>query len=142
MGTRVAVMSRGTLEQVGTPAEVYARPASVFVAQFIGTPPMNILPAGLIEPGEMLVGVRPEHVQIASDSSVRASVAIVEQLGHETLVHCRVGETRVVIRQSAEDHAPAVGDDIGIVIPPSARHRFDPRTTRRIDDGHPGGGAQ
>ena len=53
MGTRVAVMSRGHLEQVGTPQEVYAKPATVFVAQFIGTPPMNVLPAGLLERGDV-----------------------------------------------------------------------------------------
>ena len=54
MGAHVAVMSRGRIEQVGTPQEVYARPATVFVAQFIGTPPMNIFPPGMVEPGDTL----------------------------------------------------------------------------------------
>jgi multiple sugar transport system ATP-binding protein len=131
MGTRVAVMSRGTLEQVGTPAEVYARPASVFVAQFIGTPPMNIFPAGSIETSPLLVGVRPEHVGFDPASSLRATVALVEHLGHETLVHLRVNGTKIVSRLDAEDPAPANNDDVGLVL--SRRHYFDPVTTRRLD---------
>jgi multiple sugar transport system ATP-binding protein len=79
MGTRVAVMNRGRIEQVGTPAEVYARPASVFVAEVIGTPPMNVLPAGLADGpgagGTQRVGIRPEHVVVdprAGGRSLRA----------------------------------------------------------------------
>ena len=138
MGTRVAVMSRGTLEQVGTPAEVYARPASVFVAQFIGTPPMNVLPAGVFEPGDVLVGVRPEHLVLDASSPVRATVTLVEHLGHETLVHARVGDGAsapvVVLRGPAEVPAPGIGDDIGLTAPPEHRHRFDAGTGKRLED--------
>ncbi len=133
MGTHVAVMSRGTLEQVGTPAEVYARPASVFVAQFIGTPPMNVLPMGTVGPGDALVGVRPEHVGIDQHAALRARVTLVEHLGHETLVHCRVGETPVAVRLDASEPAPAVGDDVGLDLPARHRHHFDPVTGRRRD---------
>ena len=70
MGTRVAVMSRGQLQQIGTPQEVYARPETVFVATFIGTPPMNVMPAGLFERGDLLVGVRPEHLRIVSEGGL------------------------------------------------------------------------
>ena len=133
MGSHVAVMSRGTLEQVGTPAEVYARPASVFVAQFIGTPPMNILPAGLVEPSAVLVGVRPEHVVIDPASATRALVLLVEHLGHETLVHARIGDVAVVIRMPAGLATPLHDDEIGITVPHEHRHRFDVATTRRID---------
>ncbi len=62
MGSRIAVMADGVLQQVGTPQEVYDKPGTVFVATFLGTPPMNIFPAGSLEPGNHLVGVRPEHL--------------------------------------------------------------------------------
>jgi len=133
MGSRVAVMSRGRIEQVGTPQEVYARPASTFVAQFIGMPPMNVLPAGVLEPGPALVGVRPEHLSIDAASPVRAVVTLVEQLGHEALVVARVGETRVVVRLAAGAPAPAVDDEVGLLAPVEHRHRFDPVTQRRLD---------
>ena len=64
MGTHVAVMNRGQLQQIGTPQQVYARPETVFVARFIGTPPMNVMPAGLFERSDVLVGVRPEHLAL------------------------------------------------------------------------------
>jgi multiple sugar transport system ATP-binding protein len=137
MGTHVAVMNSGHIEQVGTPAEVYARPATVFVAQFIGTPPMNILPAGLVEPGDRLVGIRPEHVQIDPASGVRAHVDLVELLGHETLVHGRIGETKMVLRMGAEQAAPSVGDEIGVGVPGEHRHRFDAATGQRLDQVSP-----
>ncbi|MFN8021551.1 MAG: ABC transporter ATP-binding protein [Acidimicrobiales bacterium] len=139
MGSHVAVMSRGRVEQVGTPQEVYARPASVFVAQFIGTPPMNVLPAGVAEPGELLVGVRPEHVVLGGpgdSGALRGTVALVEHLGHETLVHVRLGETPLIARVDAggaDGAIPAVGDTVGVTLPAEHRHRFDPATTRRVD---------
>jgi hypothetical protein len=61
---------------------VYARPASVFVAQFIGTPPMNIFPPGMVESSADIVGVRPEHIDLDPMSSLRGAVTLVEQLGH------------------------------------------------------------
>jgi multiple sugar transport system ATP-binding protein len=143
MGTRVAVMSRGTLEQVGTPQEVYARPATVFVARFIGTPPMNVLPAGVVEPGEHLVGVRPEHFVLDDASSLRVVVDVVERLGHETIVSCRVpGEAgpgdelttrRVTVRLEADDPTPEVGSEVGLSAEERHRHRFDAVTQRRIE---------
>src|SRR5438552_1038870 len=62
MGSRIAVLENGSLQQIGAPQEVYERPANVFVAQFIGSPPMNILPAGALGPASVVVGVRPEHL--------------------------------------------------------------------------------
>jgi multiple sugar transport system ATP-binding protein len=133
MGVHVAVMSRGHLEQVGTPQEVYARPETVFVAQFIGTPPMNIFPPGLVEPGQAYVGARPEHVVFDDSSALRAQVGLVEQLGHEALVNCHVGETRVIVRLSASGVVHLAGTDVGLTVPEQHRHRFDATSRRRID---------
>ncbi len=138
MGTRVAVMHSGRLEQVGTPAEVYARPASVFVAGFIGTPPMNVLPAGVADGPDdersLQVGIRPEHVVVDDAAPLRGTVSLVEQLGHEVLVYCQVGDTRVVVRSAADgDPVARVGDEVGLRLPAEHRHHFDPATGRRVD---------
>jgi ABC-type sugar transport system ATPase subunit len=133
MGTRIAVMSRGHIEQIGTPQEVYDKPASVFVAQFVGMPPMNIFPAGSMESGEHLVGVRPESLKIVADGSLAMTVTLVEQLGYEVLVTGQVGESKVVVRDSAEASVPNIGDVVGLDAAPSVRHRFDATTLRRIE---------
>ncbi len=140
MGSHVAVMSRGRIEQIGSPQEVYARPASVFVAQFIGTPPMNVLPAGSLEPGELLVGVRPEHLELDPTSPFRVVVDVVEHLGHETLLNCHLtgaqlsdSAARVMVRLDAEADTPSIGDDVGLTASQRHRHRFDPVTTKRVD---------
>jgi ABC-type sugar transport system ATPase subunit len=134
MGTRVAVMNRGQLQQIGTPQQVYARPETVFVATFIGTPPMNVMPAGLFERSDVLVGVRPEHLEISSNGGGLAmTVRMVEQLGHETLLIGEAGGTRIVVRQGAEANVPDLGAQIRVDATESHRHRFDPVTERRID---------
>ena len=137
MGTRVAVMNRGRIEQVGTPAEVYARPASVFVAEFIGTPPMNVLPPGLADGpgagGHPRAGCRPEHVVVDPDGPVRATVTLVEQLGHEVLVYCQAGDTRIVVRQPADEVHARLGDEVGLHLPVEHRHHFDPTTGLAVD---------
>ena len=133
MGTRVAVMSNGQLQQIGTPQEVYAKPETVFVARFIGTPPMNVMPPGLFERSDVLVGVRPEHLEIASNGGVPVTVRMVEQLGHETLLIGDAAGTRIVVRRDAEADVPAIGAEIHIEATEAHRHRFDPLTERRID---------
>jgi ABC-type sugar transport system ATPase subunit len=132
MGTRIAVMSRGHLEQVGTPQEVYDKPSSVFVAQFVGMPPMNILPAGSLEAGTHLVGVRPEHLRISPDHPLSLQVQLVEQLGHEVHITGSVGDRRVVIRQEAGPATPAVGSVVQVGAAAHVRHRFDAVTEQRI----------
>jgi ABC-type sugar transport system ATPase subunit len=134
MGTRVAVMSRGHLQQIGTPHEVYAKPETVFVATFIGTPPMNVMPAGLFERSDALVGVRPEHLELSANGGVPATVRMVEQLGHETLVICDAAGTRIVVRQDAEAPVPEIGEDVNLTAAEAYRHRFDPATERRITE--------
>jgi ABC-type sugar transport system ATPase subunit len=134
MGTRVAVMSRGQLQQIGTPQEVYAKPETVFVATFIGTPPMNVMPPGLFERGGTMVGVRPEHLRITTDGQgLSATVRMVEHLGHETLLICDATGTRVVVRQDADEAVPAIDAEIHLDANEAHRHRFDPVTERRIN---------
>jgi ABC-type sugar transport system ATPase subunit len=133
MGTRVAVMSRGHLQQIGTPQQVYAKPETVFVARFIGTPPMNVMPAGLFERSDALVGVRAEHLRISSNGGLPATVRMVEQLGHETLWICDASGTRIVVRQDADAAVPEIGSEIKLEASEAHLHRFDPLTERRVD---------
>jgi len=125
LGARIAVLDRGRVQQVATPRELYERPANAFVAGFIGSPPMSLLPATAAAEGEQLiltiagqplrvealsrvasqasrvrtVGVRPEAWELAADGAgLDARVEHVEFLGHETLVHAAVGDQRLVVR--------------------------------------------
>ncbi len=137
MGTRVAVMSQGVVQQVGTPHDVYHRPATVFVAEFVGTPPMNVFPVGAFEPGGHRVGVRPERLRLVADGPVRATVVLIERLGHDVIVTCQLptGE-RVLVRHDVEtDDAVDLGDEVCLDADLAHRHRFDGVTGRRIGDG-------
>jgi ABC-type sugar transport system ATPase subunit len=104
MGDRIAVMRDGVLQQIGTPEQVYTQPANTFVATFIGSPAMNLLPAPVLGLGadSLLAGFRPEHVKLESvrNGSVgfEAEVEVVEYLGDEQLAHLRLGEFSLVAK--------------------------------------------
>src|SRR5579863_2728191 len=109
MGDRIAVMRKGVLQQIGTPEEVYTRPANTFVATFIGSPAMNLLPAAVLGVGadSQLAGFRPEHVHLgsASNGSVgfQAEIEVVEYLGDERLAHLRLGERSLVAKVAVDE---------------------------------------
>ena len=108
MGDRIAVMNKGELQQLGTPEELYERPANTFVAQFIGSPAMNMLPSAVLGVGGtgQLAGFRPEHVRLgngrAGAHSYDASVEVVEYLGDEQLAHLRLGDHEIVVKLPVE----------------------------------------
>jgi len=163
MGDRMAVMSKGELQQVGTPLEVYEQPANLFVASFIGTPPMNFVPATLTDGGatvtasgfkmpvpepfraaaagregaKAVLGIRPENVREASRDGggetvrVTAKVAFVEPLGHEVIVHGRVGDELIVAKVDPH-RSPQIGSTIDLVIEAGAAHLFDAATEKRL----------
>jgi multiple sugar transport system ATP-binding protein len=103
MGSRIVVMNEGRIQQVAPPLEVYERPANQFVATFIGTPPMNIFPAGSFG-FERTVGLRPEHISLLSADCGNAEYALdgtvdfTEPLGPETLVHVLSAGTAAIVR--------------------------------------------
>jgi multiple sugar transport system ATP-binding protein len=163
MGHRIAVMRDGKLQQVGTPLEVYEQPENLFVASFIGTPPMNFVPATLADGGaalaasgfrlpvperrraatagadgkKVVIGVRPENIRDAGwtgsgpTAKLAGTVEFVEPLGHEAIVHARVGEDLLVAK--TEPHrAPQMGDPIELVIELDAVQLFDAATERRL----------
>jgi ABC-type sugar transport system ATPase subunit len=124
LGDRIAVMSDGRLEQVGTPEELYERPANVFVGGFIGSPAMSFLPA---QDG-VVVGVRPEHVRPWAEGLVGpydGRVAFVEALGRETLVGVDTDGARLVA--AVEGRADyAVGEPIKVGLVAEGMRRFGP----------------
>ena len=132
MGTRVAVLSDGRLQQLGTPQEVYERPATAFVAQFIGTPPMNLLAPGLLGSDHVRVGIRPEHLELRAGGRLQATVRQVEHLGHEVLLIADTGGHRVVARLDPTAFVPAVGDPVAFDAEPGRLHHFDSASGERV----------
>jgi multiple sugar transport system ATP-binding protein len=99
LGTRIVVMKDGIVQQVDSPQMLYDHPCNQFVAGFIGTPPMNLFPAGTLSPSH-IVGVRPEHITLSpadTADAVTATVDFIEPLGSETLVHLHYGEGRLPV---------------------------------------------
>jgi ABC-type sugar transport system ATPase subunit len=138
MGDRIAVMSGGVIKQLGTPKEVYENPKNVFVASFVGSPAMNIVPAPAIEAGGsgLLAGFRPEHVELGTGGgdAVRFSgrVESVEYLGEEQLVHVLIGGTPVVAKIPTEQSVGA-GDEQTFAIPRSRLFLFDAQSEERVN---------
>ena len=157
MADRIAVMSEGRLQQVGPPQAVYDRPHNLFVARFIGSPPMNTVPGTVVrtasrhrrassggqtidvEPAtteplaegtSVVIGVRPEHLVVDPDGQAKAEVRAVEWLGHERLVICDLAGDQITVRQSSGDEPVSPGD----VLPALRRRR--PRAPVR--PGHDG----
>ncbi len=130
LAERMIVMNAGKMEQFGTPEEVYSRPATTFVASFIGSPPMNLLknaPGG--RPGTIL-GIRPEHLDVG-DTGWTLQVETVELLGAERLVHARLGDEMLIIRTHEDQGAPAIGSTIRAQPREDRMHWFDAETGQR-----------
>jgi len=163
MGARVAVLRQGTLEQVGSPLELYRRPANRFVATFLGSPAMNLWPgavdgsstkaagvevaldaargAALAAAGPFDVGVRPEDVSLAASPGpgrAPARVVVVEPMGNETIAVLDAGGTRVVARGPA-DLAAHPGATLWFSVAPDRVLFFESATGRRVDGARPDG---
>ena len=141
MGHRIAVMNAGRLQQVGTPLEVYDRPANVFVAQFIGTPPMNFFRAEALPfqipraSAGTLVGIRPENIVEPgrpAAAKMTASVDLVELVGHEAVVHLRHGDTPFIATFDAHN-APRNGEKIEVGVEVDRLHLFDAKSEKRLE---------
>jgi sn-glycerol 3-phosphate transport system ATP-binding protein len=142
MADRIIVMNGGIAEQVGTPLQVYQKPASVFVGSFIGSPPMNFLSVerlrenGLLKAvaetadpskGAVTVGVRPEHLAFCgeADAVLSGEVVIAEALGAETLIHLRLDDgERMIARIPASEAIPEKGARLHLTCAVSDLHYF------------------
>jgi multiple sugar transport system ATP-binding protein len=159
MGQRVAVLRDGRLQQCGPPRELYNHPVNVFVAGFIGSPAMNLLPARLngdgvidlcgvtvplarelvagTDHGEVVIGLRPESLEINGSEGIEAEVEVVEELGADAYAFCvaRSGaaETRLIARTDWR-HPPERGTRVTLTPRASEAHVFDARTGARLGE--------
>jgi len=159
MGDRIAVLKDGILQQVGSPRDLYEKPNNVFVAGFIGSPAMNLLPADVVEggikfgtlnhpierdtlsnarSGQITVGIRPEDVVVAqSGDGLPVTVDVVEELGADGYLygHADVNGSRVdiVARVDGRSH-PSIGDTIVVTPKQGHVHAFDTESGERLDD--------
>jgi multiple sugar transport system ATP-binding protein len=156
MGDRVAVMNDGILQQCATPRELFTRPVNQFVAGFIGSPAMNLLPATVdgtaatygslrvpltpaqleaLTSGAVTVGVRPNDLVIRADGGLDATVEFVEELGSEAFLYCVAdtteSETEVVARTEGLS-ALQRGDKVSLVPTPNGVHLFDTKSGARL----------
>jgi ABC-type sugar transport system ATPase subunit len=139
LGTRIAVMRQGALEQVGSPMAIFHRPANTFVAGFVGTPAMNFLPwrAEFGSSGESVtLGIRPHDIEVVpvDDADVTGRVEVVEPLGSTTLLHVRVDALpRALLRVVVPGDATIPVDSIaGLRLRRDRLHRFDRSDGRRL----------
>jgi multiple sugar transport system ATP-binding protein len=156
MADTIAIMNQGVIEQLGAPQDVYDRPASVFVADFIGSPAMNFLPfdggyaagadqvrlgeAVLPVPalredasgGKLLFGVRPEHVRLSSGSALRAEVLGTEYLGTSQVVTCTTAGGTTLRAKVDVDLPVQRGDTIGLAFDAAQVSLFDQASGRAL----------
>jgi multiple sugar transport system ATP-binding protein len=140
MGDRIAVMKLGVLQQVGAPEDLYRDPVNVFVAGFIGSPAMNLVPAESLD-GDggrgRIAGFRPEHIDIANGQAsgldFTARVEVVEYLGDEQLVHLRRGDMSIQAKLPVEQQVSS-GQDLKLTVPRDKLLLFDAQTEERIRD--------
>lgn len=162
LAEKIVVLRDGKIEQAGQPLSLYARPANLFVAGFIGSPKMNFLSATMdhkqgtnsrlilengntvqapmastpIDQGAALTfGIRPEHLRLAAPNSggIDGTVMVAERLGGETYFHIRVADKSMIARVDADaSSAVSVGDRVGLIFDPSQVHVFD-SAGKRLD---------
>ncbi|MCX7242790.1 MAG: sn-glycerol-3-phosphate import ATP-binding protein UgpC [Polaromonas sp.] len=137
LAERMIVMNSGHMEQFGTPEEVYNRPATTFVASFMGSPPMNLLKnAPNVDfggPAGATLGIRPEHLQISS-SGWTVQIDTIEMLGAERLVYGHLGDEPLIVRMDESLPCPALGANIHVSPRPERLHWFDSQTGQRLAD--------
>jgi multiple sugar transport system ATP-binding protein len=155
LADRIVVMNDRRIQQVGPPMEIYSRPANTFVAQFVGSPAMTLLPASLIEDGELAplklgdgsiiqtqvprerlpggelrLGLRPDAVRVASgDAATSAKVDLVERLGERTLVYAHLSDGQPITAEDEPYSRVRIGDEVPLAIDGAAAHIFGPDGT-------------
>jgi len=143
MADQVVLMRGGRIEQDAAPAALYEKPATIFAARFVGTPPMNVIPASLVPDNlapapngrardTLAIGIRPEAARLATEG-IPATVAAVEYLGADTLFDTRVADEAFIVRVAGRANA-APGEKISIRWEPNTVHWFDQSSQRRIDN--------
>jgi len=155
MADRLVVMNDGIAEQIGTPTELYDKPATLFVAGFIGSPAMNFVDSQFAEEGksvllnnlnlpviqkietdvtEIVLGFRPEHIELNDQGPIELVVDIIENLGVESIIHAHLKDSSIsiVVRQTESLIVPK-GEIIRAHIPAQKLHFFDKNTGKSLE---------
>jgi len=151
MADRVILMREGHIEQEGSPEELYARPASLFAARFIGTPAMNLVelddgPGGAVIRGSsepvlagrgrgLTLGIRPEHIDLVESGGVTGEVTSSEYHGADTILTAQVGQESLLLRAPGQLRLGA-GAAVRLGWDPQSLHVFDAGSGMRVDQGH------
>jgi multiple sugar transport system ATP-binding protein len=151
LGSRIAVMKDGILQQIGTPDDIYRRPANTYVAGFIGSPTMNFIAGsasgtgataqfsfegGTLDlpspvPGKVMLGQRPEHIHFSDDAPWRGQVTLVEPTGADTFVVVKTGVGLVTVR-TAPSTLISVGDNVGMTVSSNHNNWFEVQSGLRL----------
>jgi multiple sugar transport system ATP-binding protein len=132
LGHRAAVLRAGEIQQLGSPRELYERPANLFVAGFIGAPAMNLVPGELLGHGGMIAGIRPEHFTTAHDGPIEGRVELREWLGPDLYVHLEINEGTKLVARLDPSSETVEGQRIRLAVDPRRVHLFDAATERRL----------
>ena len=134
LAERILILNAGRIEQFDTPDNVYKKPASMFVASFIGSPPMNLLKQAPGLPAGQILGIRPEHLELSHQPHVgwEMTVDTVELLGAERLVHARLGSETLTLRLDASLSAPKTGETFRATAKEGCLHYFNAETGKRL----------
>ena len=151
LADKMIVMNEGNVEHIGTPLDVYQKPQTLFTAQFIGSPAMNIL-NGTVKDGEVKIadfklnvnsshqgevffGIRPEHLTINTNGKFKVNVEFIELIGSNTLVHCRIKSSNEVVVVSVPGilDKDVSGEEIGLHLEETKIHLFSTTNQNRID---------
>ena len=131
LAQRMLVMNAGVMEQFGTPEEVYHRPASTFVASFIGSPPMNLLSDAPGGRPRSVMGIRPEHLDVTG-AGWELQVESTELLGAERLIYARLGAEQMIVRTGEDEPVHTPGSTIHVTPREDRVHWFDAVTGKRM----------
>ncbi|WP_418609889.1 ABC transporter ATP-binding protein [Gluconobacter cerinus] len=153
MADKIVVLQKGVVEQIGSPLELYHHPRNLFVAKFIGSPPMNffsaifqngghdgssvqlrdgtllhvpVSPPDILPGTKITVGIRPEHVELAPASDDSGVVEVIERLGAITLVHVRCADGQIIVVQTDGFTTLEVDTPVTLKLPPQHCHLFAP----------------
>lgn len=152
LADRIVVMNDRRIQQVGPPMEIYNRPANIFVAQFVGSPTMNLIPASIVENeseyaslkigdgtrvntrvprsalpkgSQLRIGIRPEAVRVEAKGETKTKVELVERLGERTLVYGRLSDGYAITAEDEADSKLKIGDEVSLKLEGAAAHIFD-----------------
>jgi multiple sugar transport system ATP-binding protein len=127
MADKIVVINAGNIEQYGSPLELYARPANLFVAGFIGSPRMNFVAGETAKrAGAATIGIRPEHLRIGRDGEGwEGKVSVAEHLGSDTFLYVDAGERGLLTARGAGEIGLSEGDSVRLTPDPAHLHRFD-----------------